>query len=68
MALASNKITARGNQVTLSISTPDYWVHLKRSQPDMADELTRLTPLEEVVLAQKMDKHLQRLIDARLKR
>jgi hypothetical protein len=68
MALGSNKITMRGNQVTLNINTPNYWEHLKRKQPDMAKELTTLTPLEQVVLAEKMDKHLQRLINAKLNR
>ena len=66
MALGSNKITTRGNQATLSISVPDYFQHVKSQNPDMAKELTTVTPTEQTALVAKMEHHLQQLINARL--
>ena len=68
MALASNKVTVRGNQATLSISVPDYFAVLRRGQPDLAKELTTVTLTEQAQLVATMEKHLQTLIAQRLNR
>ncbi|MEI6542133.1 MAG: hypothetical protein WCL60_01340 [Methylococcales bacterium] len=78
MALESNKITKRGNQVTLSISVPDYWKHLRLKRPNkdrgtdaapnMQAELTRLPDAEKALIIKKMEERLQQKINTKLKR
>ncbi|HET8686697.1 MAG TPA: hypothetical protein VFM18_08535 [Methanosarcina sp.] len=55
MALASNKITKSGNIVTLSIRVPDYIVYVRKSNPDLAKELTTVTDEELKLLYDLME-------------
>lgn len=67
-ALSSDKMTVNGNQVTLSISVPDYFAYVKKNHPDLAKELTIVTDEEMKFLYENMEKFLKRRVDNHLNR
>lgn len=56
---SAGRITSRGSSATLSIPVPDYFAYVKSRHPDMAKELTTVTPAELEFLQRKMEEFLQ---------